>query len=40
MYDPSMAAPAILAEGLLKRYGDLVAVDECSFVVGVRENPF
>ena len=28
-----MAAPAILAEGLLKRYGDLVAVDQCSFVV-------
>ena len=28
-----MAAPAILAEGLLKRYDDLVAVDRCSFVV-------
>lgn len=28
-----MAAPAILAEGLLKRYGDLVAVDQCSFAV-------
>ena len=32
-----MAAPAILAEGLLKRYDDLVAVDQCSFVVGEGE---
>src|SRR5512135_2031629 len=28
-----MTPPAILAEGLLKRYGDLVAVDRCSFTV-------
>ncbi|HIH03031.1 MAG TPA: ATP-binding cassette domain-containing protein, partial [Methanoregulaceae archaeon] len=28
-----MAAPAILAEGLFKRYDDLVAVDHCSFTV-------
>ncbi|HOT94695.1 MAG TPA: ABC transporter ATP-binding protein [Methanoregulaceae archaeon] len=28
-----MAVPAIQAEGLVKRFGDLVAVDGCSFVV-------
>lgn len=28
-----MTVPAILAEGLLKRYDDLVAVDRCSFAV-------
>ena len=28
-----MTTPAILAEGLLKRYGELVAVDRCSFAV-------
>src|SRR5665647_2097930 len=32
-YDPGMTVPAILAEGLLKRYDDLVAVDRCSFAV-------
>lgn len=33
MYDPRMSEPAILANGLLKRYGDIVAVDRCSFTV-------
>ncbi len=32
-----MPAPVIVAEGLLKRFGDLVAVDGCSFVVNEGE---
>lgn len=32
-----MAAPVIVAEGLEKRFGDLVAVDGCSFVVNEGE---
>lgn len=33
IHDPGMTTPAILAEGLTKRFGDLVAVDGISFAV-------